>query len=162
MKQCPVCEQPYIPYLGDGDTLILGSTPNDDELKYGKPFVGRNIQLWKSHLMKYARLDFHSCRFGLLNTHKGSKEFVSECDQFNIQLAIDEISKVSRVVLVGADVTKHFTGYKIGQVNGLDVSSLVDESFGIPFFAMVIPATLYANQGEYYFAMKKLGEWINA
>ena len=160
MKQCPICEGSYIPYMGDGDVLILGSTPNEEELQYGKPFAGRNIALWKSHLMKYAKLDLHACRFGLLNTHSSKKEFTAECQAYNEQLAREEIAQVSRVVLVGADSVKWLTSYKIGQVNGMDVTTLIDGG-DTRFFAMVTPATLFASQGEYYFAMERLGEWLN-
>jgi len=165
MKQCPICEQAYIPYMGDGSVLILGSSPTEDEMQYGRPFTGRNMQLWKSHLMQYAKLDFHDCRFGLLNTHTSKKDFAKECEQFNVQLAIKEMSQISKVIFVGADSTRLFTGYKISQVNGLDVSDLVVPDFGeidnIRFFAMVTPATIFTSQGEYYFAMNKLGEWLN-
>ena len=159
-KQCPICEKKYINYMGDGDILFLGSTPTEDELAYMKPFAGRNIQMWKSHLLQYANLDLHSCRYGLLNAHITKNE---DCTNFNQYMAMKEIAEVQRVILVGADVCKWMTGYSINQVNGMDVSELIDyhDVGNVRFFAMVTPVTVYATQGEYYYAMKKLGEWLN-
>ena len=164
MSVCPNCSQPAIEKFGDGKLLFITSSPNEEEMHYMKPFSGKNKQIFTSALWKCAKIDFNSTASVPLWYHPKSriKDWTKDaCFQVSLELVLDEIGNHDRVVLVGADACRWFTGRGIDNLNGMDVTEFIPEELtdGREFFAICSPSTVFTSQGEFFFALNKLGEW---
>ncbi|HDD70834.1 MAG TPA: uracil-DNA glycosylase, partial [Candidatus Woesearchaeota archaeon] len=47
---CPLYNEPLVPYEGEGKIYIVGMCPSHEEVKQGRPFVGRSGQLLRKIL----------------------------------------------------------------------------------------------------------------
>lgn len=164
---CPVCSEKVVLPGGNKDSniLIIASVPGDDEINFGKPFVGFNGRIFKSELYKEAGLDLASIRQVYLWFHKkGTKKQSKDCLLVSLEQVSKEIGGKDLVILVGADAVTHFTGLSVDDVNGFDVTNDVEGDYhdwgNTRFFALCNPNSAYITVGELRFGLKKLKEWI--
>jgi uracil-DNA glycosylase len=161
MSACPSCSERTVPAWGDGDILFITSAPTDEEYQYGKPFAGKNRQMFSTLLYKHAKIDMNDIRAIPLWYHPKprSKNWLENpCFLVSLELVLEEMEQYDRIVLVGADAVRHFTGRSIDAVNGCDVTDFIDAE-GKKFFALCSPGTVFTNPGEFYFALDNLKEW---
>lgn len=166
-KVCPVCAEKVI--LADGEEeseiLLIGSAPTDDEVYYGRPFVGNTIRIFRKELIKLAKIDLGSTRQVLVECHDKMKK--DDCRAVSLSLVEKELKNKKYIILVGAEAVRTFTGLSVQDVNGMDVTDeayeyqeeLLEQYPGIKFFAITSPQTVFKSLGEFRFGLSQLGSW---
>ena len=145
------------------EILLIASIPGEDELKFSRPFVGFNGKIFKNILFKYTGVDLLQTRFVYLWYHakKGSKKS-QDCFAVSLSQVMNEFMYKKKIILIGAEAVRHFTGLAVDAVSGMDVTDQIEDAGDVRYFAMVNPNTVFKSVGEMYFAMGKLKEWLNA
>lgn len=176
-KHCPVCSQEIIGAFGDeeSDILLIGSIPDDEELKYHRMFTGQVSHIYKKELFHNAGIDLPSTRQVPLWFHDKSKN--PDCLDVSVSLVAEEMKGKKFIILVGAEAVTYFTGLSIDNVNGLDVTDEVRMIFDtdsadseepdvfqlteeMRFFAITSPKTVFRSLGEFRFGLQQLGKWL--
>ena len=166
---CPVCNAETIAAYGDkeSDILLVGSSPSEDEVKYGRPFVGSTIQIFKKEMFKNAHIDLSSCRQVFAEFHDKLKK--KDCLLISLSKVEKEFAEKKFVILVGSSAVTAFTGLSILNVNGFEVtdevmeyqSDLIGDKYpDLLFFAISSPQTVFKSLGETRFGLQNLGKWI--
>ena len=154
---CFVCEKPVIkPYgYSQSKILIVGDAPTKDDLKQMRPFsIPKKRYGWSDgkilrQEMANAGLDLFQCRIQNLWYHAPSKK--EGCFEASKNVVLDEAKGKQAILLIGADPVEYFTGYKVGDVNGLQVES---NMLSAPIiYAMIHPGKM-RNLGELKFGIE--------
>jgi uracil-DNA glycosylase family 4 len=169
MSVCPVCSERTVAPGGDKDAeiLFIASVPGDEELAFGKPFVGFNGRLFKNELYREAGIDLAATRQVYLWFHKKStKKQAKDCLLVSNDIVDNEMIERKFIILIGSDAVKYFTGKSVDDVNGLDITSEVPGDYhdwgNTRFFALCNPNSAYVTVGELRFGLNKLKEWMEA
>lgn len=163
MAVCPVCARTVVKPGGDtmSDTLFISSVPSDDELRFGVSYVGFSGKIFKNELYKATKVELNSCRHVYLWFHeKKATKKGADCFAVSIDAMQKELIYKTKVILVGADAVRHFTGLSVDDVNGLDVTEMVDDEDGRRYFALCSPANALSSVGELRFALNNLNTWL--
>jgi uracil-DNA glycosylase len=164
-KLCPACAEKTLHASGDSmsDILFIASVPGDDEIKFSTPFVGYNGKIFKSILFKRTGIDLLQTRYVYLWYHaKKSSKKAQDCFAVSLSQVMNEFIYKKKIILIGAEAVRHFTGMAVDSVNGMDVTDQIEDAGDVRYFAMVNPNTVFKSVGEIYYAMDKLKEWLNA
>jgi len=155
---CYFCEQPVIQVYGysDAKVLIIGDAPGKEELEALRPFVGATGKVLRQEMAK-AGMDLYNCKVTNLWYHKPWKathKNFENCFHASIEQVLREAKGKQAILLIGADPVDYFTGYKVSDVNGLQVDSNMLSAPVV--FAMMQPTRVYKGLGvgELRFALK--------
>lgn len=141
---CYVCEKKVIKPQGysQSEIFILGDAPGTDEIKEGRPFVGPTGKVLRKELALLG-LDLFQCRVGNLWYHKPNKN--EECFKASVDVCLDEAKGKKAILLIGAETVEYFTGYKVSDVNGLQVES---NMLSAPIiYPCIQPAIIFHGKG---------------
>lgn len=151
---CPVCgDSKCVPPSGNTKSLILiiGEQPGEEELKKGKPMVGRMGDVLRQEL---GRLGVDLNRIRLCNLWQHAPNGNEDCYNHGLQTVIKEAKGKQAILLLGSDTVKAFTNEKVSNVCGLKVTS---NYLSAPIIiACVNPAQVFhSSVGEMRLALKK-------
>lgn len=143
-KSCPICSTPLILPKGHSDLLIIGSAPDDVDIQNGSPFSSSRSSMRKVISAGYilrkelerVGLSINDFRVTHLWLHEPNKS--EDCFKIGYDTVLDEAKGKKAILLVGAEATEIFTGYKVSEVSGLQVDSSLLSCPNI--MAMVSPA----------------------
>lgn len=158
MSTCPICNRRLVKAYGysRSDILIVGDEPSINELQTGVPFSGETGKVLRKEMARVG-MDLGSCRIMNLWTHKAwkkSDEHFDECFEMSRNLVLDEAKGKQAILLIGADTVQYFTGYKVSDVNGLQVESNMLSAPVI--FAAIQPTNVFrGGWGEVRFAIEQ-------
>lgn len=164
MAVCPVCgEKAFAPSgPGDSDILVIASSPNEDELHFGRQWAGQAMgQSWRKIVSEYLDEDPLTWRRCFLQFHDKMKK--DECFLISLDLIKEEVKNKKLIILMGPDACEYFTGMKVSDVGGMDVTGegqtpLYFEDARV-VFAMINPTMAFAKTiGELELSLKKLKE----
>lgn len=164
---CPICQyDTCVPAFGPKKSpiLIIGEFPGEDEIKMGKPLVGRTGGVLRTELGRLG-IDLNRMRKGNLWIHPPQKvknvkaeiEQKDQCLKYSADLIIQEAKGRQVILLIGSDTVKFFCDQSVMSVSGLLVTS---SYLSAPMImAMVQPATVFhGGIGEVRLALKKFAE----
>ena len=119
---CPLCCMPCVCPEGPEDSTILlvGAYPGNEEMKEGKPWVGKGGEIFKRELA-IAGLNYQRCRVTNLWLHPKSKDLAEK--DWHLKQLLNELEGKTHVLLMGADVCELFTGGKIGNHESTKIKS---------------------------------------
>ena len=134
--------------------LLVGDSPGDTELKTGKPFTGRNGTVLQSEL-RYLDVDMNQIRKVLLWQHEKNKN--EKCLSLGEQTVLKEAKGKEMIILLGSDTVRHFTGFNVMSVTGLQVKSA---HFSAPIvMACISPGIAYhSGIGELRLSIQKIAK----
>lgn len=169
MTVCPVCASEIVRITGDeqADILLIGSVPNEEELKYHKPFSGGTGQIFRRELFRNADIELNSCRLALLWYHENNKN--DDCLSVSADLVTQEMIGRKYIILIGAQTVNYYTtGLSVDKVNGLEITEAVrisDTEYINPnqsrVFALVNPSSIFARGvGELRFGLRAIKKGI--
>ena len=149
MPICYVCEQPVIKAYGYSRSkiLLIGGSPGKEELEALRPFVGNTGSVLRQE-MAVVGLDLYQCVITNLWYHepynKTHKNYEA-CFEASKNMVLEDAKGKEAILLIGADACEYFTGYKVSEVNGLQVDS---NMLSAPIiYAMMQPTTVLKGRG---------------
>lgn len=162
---CPVCTAETVRIVGDeqADILLIGSIPNDEELKYHKLFSGATGQIFRRELFRNADIEINSCRLALLWYHENNKN--DDCLAVSAEMVIQEMIGRKYIILIGAQAVNYFTvGLSVDKINGLEITEAVkisETDYINPnqskVWALVNPSSIFARGiGELRFGLQSI------
>lgn len=156
---CPICgTDDCVPAAGkeDSPVLILGAFPGNEELKYGKPMVGRNGTVLAEEFRR-ANISISQCRITNLWGHAPNEN--AGCLAHWAKLATKEAKGRKGILIVGAEAVKYFCNCSVEKYNGLLVKS--------PFLScpiimpMIQPVNVFAGGlGEVRLTIQKFARLV--
>lgn len=169
LQLCPSCaEEVPMRIVGDAksDYLFVGSIPDDEELKYHKPFSGSSGHIFRRELFKATDIDLSFSRLAMLWYHANNKN--ENCLSVSASLVIEEMIGRRYIILVGAAAVKHFTDLAVDKVSGLEITECVKlndteylNSNQSRAFALVSPSTVFMRGvGELRFGLQNIRKLI--
>jgi len=158
MKQyCPVCTSECVPSINTSkDILIIGEFPSREEVLQGRPFASSPNFMSAGRIFKkeMERCGASLNDFCILNLWMHIPNKDERCFQLGYENVLEHAKGKKAILLVGSDVVETFTKYKVSDVSGLQVDSVVLSAPII--YAMVNPAlSLHRSTGEVRFAIEK-------
>jgi uracil-DNA glycosylase len=156
-QYCPACANAICPPMGHSDDLlIVGEFPGKEEMYQGRPFASHPKFMTAGRILRkelercgVSLADFRICNLWL---HEPTKD--ENCFQAGYNNVLDEAKGKKAVLLVGSDTVGTFTGYKVSDVSGLQVTSTLLSAPII--YASVNPALAqHRSLGEVRFAVEK-------
>lgn len=168
-QYCPSCaEEVPMRIVGDArsDYLFVGSIPDDEELKYHKPFSGGAGHIFRRELFKITDVDLSFSRLAMLWYHAPNKN--ENCLSVSASLVVEEMIGRKYIILVGAAAVKYFTDLSVDKVNGLEVTECVKlneteylNTNQSRAFALVNPSTVFnRGVGELRFGLQNIRKLI--
>ena len=159
---CSVCGiKDAVPASGSRQSpiLVVGAYPGDDEVKKGKPMVGKMGGVFRTELA-YAGIDMSRLRLCNLWHHvppPQDSETYEKCFQEGLRQVLDEAKDKKVILLIGAETVKFFCDENVSDVNGLLVKSAYLSAPTI--FAMVQPAMVFhGGLGEVRLSIQKFSK----
>ena len=159
-QSCPIChsEQMVYPYGPErSKILIVSEFPGGDEIKMGRPMVGRNGTVLRQELGRVG-IDLRSLRICNLWLHPKNED--AGCLTHSAKLVLKECRGRKFVLLLGSEPVKYFTGLGVMNVAGLVVTSeLITKPilFACPQAAIVF----HGGCGEFRLSMEKFAKLVN-
>jgi len=148
--------------------LIIGESPEEEELKRGKPMMGKMGGVLRSELGR-ANLDMNQMRLTNLWLHPpqkvGAKDtegqrIKAECFKQGLDAVIKEAKNRQAILLIGSETVKFFCNEKVSEVSGLVVESTYLSAPLI--FACVKPTAVFSGgMGEVRLALQKFSKKVN-
>lgn len=166
MAVCPVCSEKVFQPSGpqESDVLVIASSPNEDELKFHRQWSGQAMgQYWRKICLEFLDQDPLTWRKCLLNFHP---KMTDDCFLVSLDLIKAEVNGKKFIILMGPDACEYFTGMKVSDVGGLEVTGEGQTSMYFPddarVFAMINPTMAFAKTiGELEFSLSKFKEIFN-
>lgn len=156
---CPICgNKQCVPPSGStrSPILIVAEFPGEDEIKKGRPMIGRMGTILKAEL---GRLGVDINRMRLCNLWQHEPNNNEDCYKHGMEVVIQEAKGKKAILLLGSDAVKAFTGEKVSDVCGLNIHS--DYLSAPVIVACVNPAQVFhASIGEMRLALKKFSKHI--
>ena len=156
---CPICNsEDCVPPGGDPSSkiLIIGAFPGDEEIKLGKPMVGRNGTVLGDELRR-CNQDLKSMRITNLWQHKPNEN--AGCLVHWGKQAIMEAKGRKAILLIGAETVKYFCGCSVEAYNGLLVKS--DYLSAAIIMACIQPVNVFkGGLGEFRLSIQKFSALI--
>lgn len=155
MSSCPSCNSSLVRASGpkDAEILIIGEFPGDDEMAYGRPFVGAAGKVLRTE-MRFAHLEFSMCRITNVWLHTPNKE--EDCFKFGMDAVLDEAKDRKAILLIGSECANIFIGKGVMEIAGLELTGPM--LFADLIMACPNPAIVFhPNQGvgEVRLSLKK-------
>ena len=156
---CPSCAGRAVRAFGSSSSkvLLIGEFPGSIELETGRPFTGPAGGVLRKELSKLG-VDLLQFRVTNLYIHEPIKATKKEpdkgknCFQAGLDACLEEAKGKKAILLVGSESVEFFTGYKVSDVNGLQVESPMLSAPII--YASVNPAIVFHKSlGELRFAV---------
>jgi len=148
MPICYVCEKEVVQPSGysSSDILFIGDEPHDK--KCVRPFSDDASRTVLRSELVLLGVDMVSLRFTNLWYHmpptKRNENF-DGCFEASSKACLEEAKGKKAILLVGKTVVPYFTGYKVSEVNGLQVQS---NMLSAPIiYACVNPSTVTHERG---------------
>jgi uracil-DNA glycosylase family 4 len=120
MNECPVCKRKEVATSGkkNAPILLVGESPDYEELRVNATFVGEAGQALRSELIR-AGIQYGECRATLLWRHdpKVGKEFKEQCYAHMMEMFLEELRTARGVLLMGSEVTKICVGQTVSKIN---------------------------------------------
>jgi uracil-DNA glycosylase family 4 len=158
---CPICntlEMVYPTGPKKSSILIIGEAPGVDEIKDGKPFVGRTGTMLRMELGRLG-IDLNAMRITNMWLHPKTDN--EKCFEHCFTKAIEEAQGRKLILLIGAGTLKKFCGHGVEEYNGLLVQS---RWLSAPLImAGIQPANVWKENGtlgEVRHVMRKFAELI--
>ena len=125
---CPACGDRAVKASGSSSSkvLLIGEFPGSIELETGRPFTGPAGGVLRKELSKLG-VDLLQFRVTNLYIHEPIKATKKEpdkgknCFQAGLNVCLEEAKGKQAILLVGSESVEFFTGYKVSDVNGLQV-----------------------------------------
>lgn len=138
------------------DLLVIGEFPGKLEVETGIPFSThhRYITAGKVFRKELERVgvSFNQLRVCNIWLHEPTNS--EQCWQVGYDMVLEEAKGKRAILLVGSDVVEQFTGYKVSDVNGLQVDSALLSAPII--YALYNPAlALHRSHGEIRLGIEK-------
>jgi len=130
--------------------LIVGESPEEDEMKVGRPFVGKSGRVLKTELGK---LGFNLHNALLTNLWLHEKNDNEECFNTGLESLLKLGKDKELILLLGSDTVKFFTDHSVMQLAGLVIET--------PYFSgkvMACPnpsSVFYGTVGEVRMTLEK-------
>lgn len=141
--------------------LVIGGFPGTDEIKRGKPLVGRTGTVLRMELARVG-VDLNRMRLTNLWLHpklKPKDVTYQDCFDYGFEEAVKEAKGRKLILLIGADAVKTFTGYNVSEVTGLVVPS---KYLSAKVMCMVQPTTVFKESlGEVRLSLKKFSKEVD-
>jgi hypothetical protein len=154
-QHCPSCGDRICPPLGKSQTvLVIGEFPGRLEMEKGVPFATSSMftTAGKVFRKESERLGVSLTQFRLCNIWLHEPNNNENCWKAGYDLVLEQAKGKKAILLVGSDTVETFTGYKVSDVNGLQVDSSILSAPII--YASVNPAlALHRSYGEVRFAL---------
>src|SRR3990167_5211490 len=163
---CPSCAGRAVRASGNSSSkvLLIGEFPGSIELDTGRPFTGPAGGVLRKELSKIG-VDLLQFRVTNLYIHEPIKATKKEpdkgknCFQAGLDACLEEAKGKKAILLVGSESVEFFTGYKVSDVNGLQVESPMLSAPII--YATVNPAIVFHKSlGELRFALTNFVQHI--
>jgi len=120
---CPHCHtEDCVPAGGSSSSkvLVVAEFPGNEEIKAGRPMVGRMGGVLKAELSRLG-IDLRRMRLCNLWLHTPNKE--EDCFNYGVSKVIEEAKNKKAILLIGSDTVKYFCDKSVMSVNGLKVKS---------------------------------------
>ena len=151
---CPICGiNDCVPPSGykNSRILIVGEMPGEEEIKKGRPMIGKMGDVLRSELGRLG-IDLNRSRICNLWQHKPNGN--EDCYKHGFEVVIQEAKGKKAILLLGSDAVKAFTGESVSKVCGLNLHS--DYLSASTIIACVNPAiAFHSSIGELRLALKK-------
>ena len=118
---CPHCKTKLVMPTGplDAKIGILSDHPGEEEIKQGKPLVGKTGQVVHAELARVG-IPLWECRVTNLWMH----EPLDECDiDWHATQAAVAISRCEYVMIMGADACNYFLDRNVSDISGIKMKS---------------------------------------
>ncbi len=126
-KYCPICQARLVIPRGNSDLLIVGSSPDEEDIRKGYPFSSTPYQTTAGKILRkeleMVGLSINDFRVTCLWLHEPNKS--EDCWKYGYDTVLSEAKGKKAILLIGADAVDTFTGYKVSEVSGLQVDSSV-------------------------------------
>lgn len=156
---CPICgNKQCVPPCGykNSPILVIGEKPGDEEVKKGRPMIGKMGEVLK---MELGRLGVDFNRMRLCNLWQHIPNDNEDCYKEGMKTVIQEAKGKKAILLLGSDAVKCFTGENVSNVCGLNLHS--DYLSAPIIIACVNPAQVWhGNLGEMRLAFRKFSKAI--
>jgi uracil-DNA glycosylase family 4 len=151
---CPICSsEDVVPPVGNPNSpiLIIGAFPGDEEVKEGRPMVGRNGTILSDELR---RCSVDMKRLRITNLWQHPKNENAGCLVHWGKAAIAEAKGKKAILLIGAETVKYFCGCSVEAYNGLLVKS---DYLSVPIvMACIQPVNVFkGGLGEFRLSVEK-------
>jgi len=150
---CPYCgDKLVLPYTGRNDILIVGEYPSEDDKKSGVPFSGQAGEILRHELARNGNnlWDNSLCNFWMHDKNK--KE---ECFNESVKMMTREMAG-RKVLLLGSEMSKFFTGKSVVDLCGLEVTSpMFPMSVQFVMVGLSPKTALHAPVGEFRLMINK-------
>ena len=120
MSNCPYCNLPTVlPYTGRNDILIVGEYPEDRDVADGIPFRGQGGEILQQELARNG-VNLWSCNLANFWLHR--KNSNEDCQNHSVTTLLREMAG-RKVLLMGSEMAKYFTGTSVTELGGLEITS---------------------------------------
>ena len=156
---CPICNsEDVVPPVGNPNSkiLIIGAFPGDEEVKEGRPMVGRNGTILSDELR---RCSVDMKRLRITNLWQHPKNENAGCLVHWAKKAVAEAKGKKAILLIGAETVKYFCGCSVEAYNGLLVKS--DYLSAPIIMACIQPVNVFkGGMGEFRLTVEKFSSRI--
>jgi len=156
---CPICHsEDCVPPSGNPSSkiLIIGAFPGVEELKEGRPMVGRNGTILGDELRRCS-VDLKRLRITNLWQHPPNDN--AGCLVHGAKKAIAEARGKQAILLIGAETVKYFCSCSVEAYNGLLVKS---DYLSAPIvMACIQPVNVFkGGLGEFRLTIEKFSSYL--
>lgn len=131
-KYCPICKARLVISRGNSDLLLVGSSPDEEDIRKGYPFSTSSNNGYFDRVtagkilrkeLEMVGLSINDFRITCLWLHEPNKS--EDCWKHGYDTVLGDAKGKKAILLIGADAVDTFTGYKVSEVSGLRVDSSV-------------------------------------
>ena len=126
-KYCPICKARLVISRGNSDLLLVGSSPDEEDIRKGYLFSSTPYQTTAGKILRkeleMVGLSINDFRTTCLWLHEPNKS--EDCWKYGYDTVLGDAKGKKAILLIGADAVDTFTGYKVSEVSGLRVDSSV-------------------------------------
>lgn len=155
-EACPHCGRMLIDAAGpkEAKILLVGEFPGYEEVRQGRPFVGRTGEVLQQELARQG-LQLQQCRYTNLWQHDKAEK---ACDpDWHLDQLTREFQGRSHVLLMGSDVTTAILGGKVMEYAGTRITLPAFKD--IRFWVSPNPAIVFnAPLGELRLAIERFAK----
>lgn len=155
--KCPHCGHSLVEPAGPPTSpiLLLGEFPGMEEIKVGRPWVGKAGEILRDELARVG-ISMASCRATNLWLHAPSKECPYD---WHLDQAMKELQGRKAVLLIGSEVTRVFLDAKVSDWVGLQVKSkLLPKTVKVAVVSYNPAIALHGSIGEIRFAFQRFAK----
>lgn len=140
--------------------LVAGEFPGDEEIRYGRPFVGKTGDVLEKELLR-VNINLRTIRKTNLWLHEFKSSMYDEEKHFEWHLAhlLNEMRQYDHVLFLGSEMATVFLDEKITDVNSLALDCKYFPGKKVTF-GLNPAAAFHGSMGEVRLAIEKFGRRV--